>query len=80
MTGGVQADLRRLPWWATGPLVLLAVTVLALRATGLAVALIVDLAERLDVAVGTATGISPLGASTVLIPPDLSAAFRGGAR
>ncbi len=80
MTGGVQADLRRLPWWATVPVVLLALAVLGLRAAGLVVALIVSFAERLDVAVGIAAGISPLGASTVLIPPDLSAAFRGGAR
>lgn len=80
VTGGVQADLRRLPWWATVPVVLLALAVLGLRAAGLVVALIVSFAERLDVAVGIAAGISPLGASTVLIPPDLSAAFRGGAR
>ncbi len=71
MTTGVRADLRALPWWATGPLVLFAVVVLALRIVGLTVAVVVDLAERLDVAVGTAAGISPLGASTVLLPADL---------
>ncbi|WP_163552033.1 hypothetical protein [Candidatus Frankia alpina] len=80
MTGSVQADLRRLPWWATGSVIVLALIVLALRAVGLAVALVVDIAERIDVAVGTAAGISPLGASTWLLPPDLTAAFRGGAR
>ncbi len=72
MATGVRADLRRLPWWAPGPLVLFAAIVLALRIVGLAVALVVDIAERLDVAVGTAAGISPLGASTVLLPADLT--------
>ncbi|MCK9898374.1 hypothetical protein [Frankia sp. AgB32] len=77
---GARAELRRLPWWAAITVVLLGLIVLALRTAGLAVLLLVDLVERLDVAVGTAAGISPLGASTVLLPPDLTAAFRGGAR
>lgn len=66
----VQADLRALPWWAVAPLILFAVLVLAVRIAGLAVAFVVDVAERLDMAVATAAGISPLGASTWLLPPD----------
>ncbi len=73
MATGVRADLRRLPWWALGPVIALALIVLGLRAVGLAVALVVDIAERIDVAVGTAAGISPLGASTVLLPADVPA-------
>ncbi|KJE25548.1 hypothetical protein FF36_00164 [Frankia torreyi] len=81
MATGVRADLRRLPWWALGPVIALALIVLALRAVGLAVALVVDIAERIDVAVGTAAGISPLGASTVLLPADVPApAWQGDLR
>lgn len=76
----IPADLRRLPWWIAAPVVALAVVVLALRIVGLLVALVVTYAERADTAVGRLTGISPLGASTVLLPPDLTNAFRGGAR
>ncbi|SBW17222.1 putative membrane protein [Candidatus Protofrankia californiensis] len=65
--GSVQADLRRLPWWVTVPLVLIALVVLALRAVGLVVAVVVTTAERLDVAAAVAAGIAPLGASTWLL-------------
>ncbi|WP_163552103.1 hypothetical protein [Candidatus Frankia alpina] len=78
MTGGVQADLRRLPWWATGLLALLAVMVLTLRAVGLLVAVVVTTAERLDVAAATTAGISPLGASTWLVSTAASDWTRPG--
>ncbi|THJ75861.1 hypothetical protein [Candidatus Frankia alpina] len=68
MTGGsVRDDLRRLPWWVAVALTVLALVVLALRAAGLAVAVVVTTAERLDVAAAIRAGISPLGASSWLV-------------
>ncbi|MEX5637923.1 hypothetical protein [Parafrankia sp. FMc2] len=79
MTGGtgrgVLDDLRALPWWATGVLVLLASVVLALRIVGLIVATIVDAAERADIAATSAAGIGPLAASVWLVPTGFP---RGG--
>ncbi|EFC85729.1 hypothetical protein [Parafrankia sp. EUN1f] len=66
-SGSVRDDLRRLPLWLTVPVVLIALAVLTLRAVGLVVALVVTAVERVDVAVATAAGISPLGASTWLL-------------
>ncbi|WP_163548352.1 hypothetical protein [Candidatus Frankia nodulisporulans] len=67
MTGDVRGDLRRLPWWLAIALALLAIAVLALRAVGLVVAVVVTTAERIDAAAATAAGIAPLGASTWLL-------------
>ncbi len=79
MTGGaMQADLRRLPLRVVLPLVLLALAVLALRAVGLAVAVVVTTAERLDVAAATAAGIAPLGASTWLLTTTVDHYRSGG--
>jgi hypothetical protein len=61
---GVRADLRSLPWWATGGLVVLAVVVLALRVAGLLVCVLVDAAERVEVEVSARAGIAPLGGSS----------------
>ena len=78
----VRAELRSLPWWAVSGIVLVAVVVLVLRVVGLVVAAVVDVAERVDVAISTAAGISPLGASTLILPLDLSVPgwTPGGAR
>ncbi|MCK9904279.1 hypothetical protein CC117_00735 [Parafrankia colletiae] len=65
--GSVHDDLRRLPWWVAVALTVLALVVLALRAVGLAVAVVVTTAERLDVAAAIRAGITPLGASSWLI-------------
>lgn len=67
MTGDVQSDLRRLPLWLAVALTMVALIVLALRAVGLAVAVVVTTAERVDVAAAVRAGITPLGASTWLI-------------
>ncbi|ORT46983.1 hypothetical protein [Frankia sp. KB5] len=72
MTGGVREDLRSLPWPVAAGLVVLAVVVLVLRLTGLMVALIVDTAERLDVAAATAARIAPLAASIWIRAADLA--------
>ncbi|WP_045876668.1 hypothetical protein [Pseudofrankia sp. DC12] len=61
---GIRADLARVPWWATGLLVLLAVLVLVLRVAGLAVCLVVDTAERVELAASNRAGIAPLGGSS----------------
>ncbi|WP_131769203.1 hypothetical protein [Candidatus Protofrankia californiensis] len=71
MKPDIRADLRSLPWWATAGIVVLAVVVLALRIVGLVVVAVVDAAERIEVAVSTAAGISPLGASTLILPADV---------
>ncbi|WP_261562739.1 hypothetical protein [Frankia tisae] len=72
MTGDVRGDLRRLPWYVAIGLGFLAAAVLALRVVGLVVAVVVTTAERLDVAAATAAGIRPLGASTWLLPADMT--------
>ncbi len=76
----VRAELRTLPWWATGGIVVLAVVVLALRIVGLVVVAVVDAAERIEVAVSIAAGISPLGASTLVLPVDVPVPAPGGGR
>ncbi|SBW17246.1 hypothetical protein FDG2_0129 [Candidatus Protofrankia californiensis] len=70
MKPDIRAELRLLPLWAAAAVVLVAVVVLVLRITGLIVVAIVDAAERVDVAMSTTLGISPLGASTLLLPAD----------
>ncbi|AEH11627.1 MULTISPECIES: hypothetical protein [Protofrankia] len=61
---GIRADLRSLPWWAAAGLALLAVVVLALRVVGLAVCVLVDTVERVEIALSAAAGIAPLGGSS----------------
>ncbi|THJ71579.1 hypothetical protein [Candidatus Frankia alpina] len=67
---GVRADLRSVPWLLAVLLVGLASVVLALRVAGLAVLVIVDAAERIEVAASTAVGIAPLAASVVVLPSE----------
>ncbi|CAI7975632.1 putative membrane protein [Frankia sp. Hr75.2] len=66
-TGGVPAELRRLPLWVVVPLVVIALITLALRAVGLVVAVVVTAVERVDVAAAIRAGVSPLGASSWLL-------------
>lgn len=67
IAGSVHDDLRRLRFPVAVVLVLIALAVLALRAVGLAVALVVTAAERLDTLAAVAAGIAPLAASTWLL-------------
>jgi hypothetical protein len=68
MTGGVRADVGRIPWWLAAGLVLLALAVLVIRAVALLVCLIADGALRVELAATTAAGIGPLSGSTIVIP------------
>ncbi len=79
---GIRADLRALPWWAVGGLVLLAAVVLALRIVGLAVCVLVDTVERVEIALSAAAGIAPLGGSSwpLTDPPIPGWNPTGGAR
>ncbi|TCJ36856.1 hypothetical protein [Parafrankia sp. BMG5.11] len=65
---GIRADLRSLPLWCAGVLVVLAAVVLVVRAAGLLVCVLVDAAERVEAAASGAAGIRPLGASVVVLP------------
>lgn len=68
----VRLDLRSLRWWVATAVVILTLIVLVIRIVGLVVIVVVDLAERVEITVACAAGITPLGTSTFALPYDAS--------
>jgi len=66
--GTVLADVRRLPPPVAAGLIAAAVLVMVLRVAGLAVVLVVDLAERAEVAVCHLAGVGPFSAYALIVP------------